>query len=49
MNVSFSACCKLYKKEFLDEFDDFRFPVGIAYEDVPFHVKCFLRYPIKVQ
>lgn len=43
LNASFSAWSKLYKKEFLDGFEDFKFPVGTAYEDVLFHVKCFLR------
>lgn len=43
LNGSFSACAKIYKKSFLDLFDDFKFPVGVAYEDVLFHVKCLLR------
>ena len=43
LNASFAAWTKLYKKEFLDKYDDFYFPTGIAYEDVLFHVKCLLR------
>ena len=43
LNASFSACTKLYKKEFLDKYDDFNFSTGIAYEDVLFHIKCLLR------
>lgn len=34
---------KLYKKEFLDSYDDFRFDLGLAFDDVPFHVKTILR------
>jgi len=34
---------KLYKKEFLDSYDDFKFDLGIAFDDVPFHVKSILR------
>ena len=43
MNSAFSACLKLYKKEFLDSFDDFSFPEGISFEDVIFHVMAMLR------
>lgn len=43
LNASFAAWTKLYKKEFLDKYDDFNFPTGTAYEDVLFHVKCLLR------
>lgn len=43
MNSAFSACLKLYKKAFLDLFDDFYFPEGISFEDVIFHVKAMLR------
>lgn len=42
LNTYFSAWSKLYRKGFLDKFDDFTFPQG-AYEDVLFHVKVFLR------
>ncbi len=38
----FSACVKLYKKEFLDSHPDMLFPEGLIYEDVPFHVKVML-------
>ena len=34
---------KLYKKEFLDSYEDFRFNLGIAFDDVPFHVKSMIR------
>ena len=34
---------KLYKKEFLDSYDDFRFDLRLAFDDVPFHVKTILR------
>ena len=42
LNASFSACLKFYKKKFLDKYDDLMFPEGLAYEDVPFHVKIML-------
>ena len=42
MNASFSACLKFYKKEIFDKQDDLIFPEGIAYEDVPFHIKIML-------
>lgn len=34
---------KLYKKEFLDSYDDFKFDLAVAFDDVPFHVKSILR------
>ena len=34
---------KLYKKEFLDSYDDFKFNLGLAFDDVPFHVKSMVR------
>ena len=34
---------KLYKKELIDSYDDFKFDIGIAFDDVPFHVKSLLR------
>ena len=34
---------KLYKKEFLDAYDDFKFDLGLAFDDVPFHVKSMVR------
>ena len=43
LNEQYSACIKFYKKSFLESYDDFYFPVGLAYEDVPFHVKVMLR------
>lgn len=43
LNRSFSACLKLYKKEFLDGYNNFYFDTGILFEDVSFHVKVMLR------
>ncbi len=43
LNSSFAPWTKLYKKEFLDRFDDFRFETGIAYDDAPFHIQSMLR------
>lgn len=43
LNNSFSACSKLYKKSFLDSYDDFTFPENLIFEDVPFHVKSLIR------
>lgn len=43
LNSAFSACLKLYKKEFLDSFDDFYFPENLSFEDVIFHVKIMVR------
>lgn len=43
LNSSFAPWTKLYKKEFLDSYDDFRFDLGVAFDDVPFHVKSMLR------
>lgn len=43
LNSSFAPWSKLYKKEFLDRFDDFRFDLGVAFDDVPFHVKSLVR------
>lgn len=41
LNTSFSAVIKMYKKEFLDKFN-LKFPQGIAFEDVLFHVQSLL-------
>ena len=43
LNSSFAPWSKLYKKEFIDRFEDFRFDLGVAFDDVPFHVKSLLR------
>ena len=43
MNDSFAPWTKLYKKEFLDSYDDFYFLKDVMYEDVPFHVQVMLR------
>lgn len=39
MNSAFSACLKLYKRDFIDGAS---FPVGLNFEDVPVHVKLML-------
>lgn len=41
MNSAFSACLKLYRKQFIDTVD-FTFPVGLNFEDVPVHVKVMI-------
>ncbi|WP_042707358.1 glycosyltransferase family 2 protein, partial [Methanobrevibacter wolinii] len=43
LNKSFAVWNKLYKKEFLDKYNDFYFDTGLIFEDVPFHVKTLLR------
>lgn len=43
LNSGFAPWSKLYKKSFLDKYDDFRFDLGVAFDDVPFHVKSMLR------
>ena len=43
MNAAFAPWSKLYKKSFIDKYDDFRFDLGVAFDDVPFHVKSMLR------
>ena len=43
LNGAIAPWAKLYKKEFMDRYDDFRFDLGIAFDDVPFHVKTMLR------
>ena len=43
LNSGFAPWSKLYRKEFLDRYDDFRFDLGVAFDDVPFHVKSLLR------
>lgn len=40
---SFAPWTKFYKKEFLDNYDDFRFHINVAFDDVPFHVQSMLR------
>lgn len=39
MNSAFSACLKLYRREFIK---DVSFPVGLNFEDVPVHVKLMI-------
>ena len=43
LNASFAPWTKLYKKELLDRYDDFKFPTNIAFDDAPFHVFSLLR------
>lgn len=43
LNSGFAPWSKLYRKSFLDKYDDFRFDLGVAFDDVPFHVKSMLR------
>ena len=43
LNTSFAPYLKLYKKSFLNSYEDCIFPEGIVYEDVVFHVKTILR------
>jgi len=33
----------MYKKEFLDSYNDFYFDTGLIFEDVPFQAKSLLR------
>lgn len=40
---SFAPWTKFYKKGFLDKYDDFRFHINVAFDDVPFHVQSMLR------
>ena len=43
LNSSFAPWSKLYKKKFIDSFENFRFDLNVAFDDVPFHVKSLLR------
>ena len=43
LNSSFAPWTKLYRADFLNKYDDFRFDLGVAFDDVPFHVKSMLR------
>ena len=43
LNGCYSACNKLYSKQFLDSYDDWFFPKKIFYEDMPFHVQIMTR------
>lgn len=42
MNTSFATWIKLYKRSFLDKYDDLTFPEGLAFEDVSFHIKVMI-------
>ena len=43
LNASFAPWTKLYKKKFLNSYDDFFFSENIRFEDVPLHVQVMLR------
>ena len=43
LDSPYAPWCKLYRKSFLDSYDDFKFDLGIAFDDVPFHVKSLAR------
>lgn len=43
LNASFAPWAKLYKREFLNRYDDFFFSKHVSFEDVLFHVQVMLR------
>ena len=43
LNASFAPWTKLYKRKFLNSYDDFFFSENIRFEDVPLHVQVMLR------
>ncbi len=43
LNTSFAPWTKLYKKDLLDSYSDFKFDLDVAFDDAPFHVKSMLR------
>lgn len=43
LKLYYAPWTKLYKKEFLNQFDDFLFDEDLPYEDILFHVKSMLR------
>ena len=43
LNKTFAVWNKMYKKEFLDSYNDFYFDTGLIFEDVPFQAKSILR------
>lgn len=43
LDSPYAPWCKLYKKSFIDSYDDFKFDLGVAFDDVPFHVKSLIR------
>ncbi len=43
LNSSFVPCNRLYKKEFLDNYDELRFFTDVAYEDIQFNVNSMLK------
>ena len=40
---AFAPWFKLYKREFLNHYDDLYFPINLPFDDVPFHIKTLLR------
>ena len=43
LDSPYAPWCKLYRKSFIDSYDDFKFDLGVAFDDVPFHVKSLIR------
>ena len=43
LNSVFAPWLKLYKRTFIENYDDIEFPVNLAFDDVVFHVKTILR------
>ena len=43
LNASFATWAKMYKRKFLNSYDDFFFLGNIRFEDVPLHVQVMLR------
>ena len=43
LDSPYAPWCKLYRKDFIDSYDDFKFDLGVAFDDVPFHVKSLIR------
>ena len=43
LNGCYSSCNKIYRKRFLDMYQDWYFSNMIFYEDMPFHVQVMIR------
>ena len=43
LNSVFAPWLKLYKRTFLEKYEDIKFPTNLAFDDVLFHVKSILR------
>lgn len=43
LNSVFAPWLKLYKRTFLESYEDMKFPVNLAFDDVIFHIKTILR------